>query len=159
MVTFGSQKGTLLFREGSLGLRREQQAGCEGMGGAGGEPLKWLGFLAASYLQGGANRLVWRILIAGQASSSRPEDLLSLPPTHLYPFWPLLSDELEGECLAQLLRRFSSDFATSQNISLDAPLARHLPQCFYHLRLFRKWLVSGQGDLESLDGRARHSTA
>ncbi|XP_048338011.1 inositol hexakisphosphate and diphosphoinositol-pentakisphosphate kinase 1 isoform X2 [Sphaerodactylus townsendi] len=58
------------------------------------------------------------------------------------------NDELEGGCLAQLLRRFCSDFA----ISLDAPLARHLHQCFYHLRLFRNWLVSGQGDLESLHG-------
>lgn len=82
--------------------------------------------------------------------------LLSCCPPHLSPFWPLPSDELEGECLAQLLRRFPSDFATSRNISLDAPLARHLHQCFYHLRLFRKWLVSGQGDLESLDGTARH---
>ncbi|XP_077173886.1 inositol hexakisphosphate and diphosphoinositol-pentakisphosphate kinase 1 isoform X3 [Paroedura picta] len=62
------------------------------------------------------------------------------------------NDELEGECLAWLLRRFSSDFATSRNISLDAPLSRHLHQCFYHLRLFRKWLVSGRDDLESLDG-------
>ncbi|XP_060116329.1 inositol hexakisphosphate and diphosphoinositol-pentakisphosphate kinase 1 [Heteronotia binoei] len=62
------------------------------------------------------------------------------------------NDELEGECLARLLQRFPSDFATSRNLSLDAPLARHLHQCSYHLRLFRKWLVSGQGDLESLDG-------
>ncbi|KAL8197316.1 UNVERIFIED_CONTAM: Inositol hexakisphosphate and diphosphoinositol-pentakisphosphate kinase 1 [Gekko kuhli] len=62
------------------------------------------------------------------------------------------NDELEGECLARLLRRFPSDSAASRDLSLDAPLARHLHQCFYHLRLFRKWLVSGQGDLESLDG-------
>nr|XP_056721834.1 inositol hexakisphosphate and diphosphoinositol-pentakisphosphate kinase 1 [Euleptes europaea] len=62
------------------------------------------------------------------------------------------NDELEGECFARLLHRFSSDIATSQHLSLDAPLARHLHQCFYHLRLFRNWVVSGQDDLESLDG-------
>uniref|UniRef100_A0A803XRY7 Uncharacterized protein n=1 Tax=Meleagris gallopavo TaxID=9103 RepID=A0A803XRY7_MELGA len=56
-----------------------------------------------------------------------------------------------------LLRRFSSDYATSRNISLDATLAHHLQQCSYHLRLFRSWLISGQDDLECLYGTARCS--
>ncbi|XP_060138841.1 inositol hexakisphosphate and diphosphoinositol-pentakisphosphate kinase 1 isoform X2 [Zootoca vivipara] len=65
------------------------------------------------------------------------------------------NDELEGPCAAGrlLLRHFSSDFAASQPASLlDAALAHHLRQCSYHFRLFRDWLVSGRGDLESLDG-------
>ncbi|XP_009707259.1 PREDICTED: inositol hexakisphosphate and diphosphoinositol-pentakisphosphate kinase 1 [Cariama cristata] len=61
-------------------------------------------------------------------------------------------DVLEHHHVAQLLRRFSSDYATSRNISLDATLAHHLQQCSYHLRLFRSWLISGQDDLECLYG-------
>ncbi|KAM6058734.1 inositol hexakisphosphate and diphosphoinositol-pentakisphosphate kinase 1 isoform 4-T4 [Chlamydotis macqueenii] len=62
------------------------------------------------------------------------------------------NDALEHHHVAQLLRRFSSDCATSRNISLDATLAHHLQQCSYHLRLFRSWLISGQDDLECLYG-------
>ncbi|KAK4821294.1 hypothetical protein QYF61_018043 [Mycteria americana] len=69
-------------------------------------------------------------------------------------------DAFEHHHVAQLLRRFSSDYATSRNISLDATLAHHLQQCSYHLRLFRSWLTSGQDDLECLYGspleRKRH---
>ncbi|XP_010188898.1 PREDICTED: inositol hexakisphosphate and diphosphoinositol-pentakisphosphate kinase 1, partial [Mesitornis unicolor] len=61
-------------------------------------------------------------------------------------------DAIEHHHVAQLLRRFSSDYATSRNISLDAALAHHLQQCSYHLRLFRSWLISGQQDLECLYG-------
>uniref|UniRef100_A0ACB8E504 Inositol hexakisphosphate and diphosphoinositol-pentakisphosphate kinase 1 n=1 Tax=Sphaerodactylus townsendi TaxID=933632 RepID=A0ACB8E504_9SAUR len=88
-----------------------------------------------------------------QSSDEEVHELLSMPAVKRFSVsfakHPT-NDELEGGCLAQLLRRFCSDFA----ISLDAPLARHLHQCFYHLRLFRNWLVSGQGDLESLHGAA-----
>ncbi|XP_072201249.1 inositol hexakisphosphate and diphosphoinositol-pentakisphosphate kinase 1 isoform X1 [Excalfactoria chinensis] len=62
------------------------------------------------------------------------------------------NDAFEHHHVAQLLRRFSSDYATSRNISLDATLAHHLQQCSYHLRLFRSWLISGQDDLECLYG-------
>ncbi|XP_048811699.1 inositol hexakisphosphate and diphosphoinositol-pentakisphosphate kinase 1 isoform X3 [Lagopus muta] len=61
-------------------------------------------------------------------------------------------DAFEHHHVAQLLRRFSSDYATSRNICLDATLAHHLQQCSYHLRLFRSWLISGQDDLECLYG-------
>ncbi|XP_009988399.1 PREDICTED: inositol hexakisphosphate and diphosphoinositol-pentakisphosphate kinase 1-like [Tauraco erythrolophus] len=61
-------------------------------------------------------------------------------------------DAFEHHHVAQLLRRFSSDYATSRNISLDATLGHHLQQCSYHLRLFRSWLISGQDDLECLYG-------
>uniref|UniRef100_A0A8V0X229 Diphosphoinositol pentakisphosphate kinase 1 n=1 Tax=Gallus gallus TaxID=9031 RepID=A0A8V0X229_CHICK len=69
----------------------------------------------------------------------------------------LIWDAFEHHHVAQLLRRFSSDYATSRNISLDATLAHHLQQCSYHLRLFRSWLISGQDDLECLYGTARCS--
>lgn len=72
----------------------------------------------------------------------------------LAPFPP---DAFEHHHVAQLLRRFSSDYATNRNISLDAALAHHLQQCSYHLRLFRSWLISGQDDLECLYGTARCS--
>uniref|UniRef100_A0A8C3XJY2 Uncharacterized protein n=1 Tax=Chelydra serpentina TaxID=8475 RepID=A0A8C3XJY2_CHESE len=64
---------------------------------------------------------------------------------------------LEHHRVAQLLCRFSSDYAMRRNISLDATLAHHLHQCSYHLRLFRSWLISGQDDLECLYGTARCS--
>lgn len=70
---------------------------------------------------------------------------------------PFPPDAFEHHHVAQLLRRFSSDYATSRNISLDATLAHHLQQCSYHLRLFRSWLISGQDDLECLYGTARCS--
>ncbi|XP_043350141.1 inositol hexakisphosphate and diphosphoinositol-pentakisphosphate kinase 1 isoform X3 [Dermochelys coriacea] len=62
------------------------------------------------------------------------------------------NDVLEHHRVAQLLCRFSSDYAMRRNISLDATLAHHLHQCSYHLRLFRSWLISGQDDLECLYG-------
>ncbi|XP_028941403.1 inositol hexakisphosphate and diphosphoinositol-pentakisphosphate kinase 1 [Antrostomus carolinensis] len=62
------------------------------------------------------------------------------------------NDAFEHRHVAQLLRRFSSDYATSRNVSVDATLAHHLQQCSYHLRLFRSWLISGQDDLECLYG-------
>uniref|UniRef100_A0A8C3PHZ0 Inositol hexakisphosphate and diphosphoinositol-pentakisphosphate kinase n=1 Tax=Calidris pygmaea TaxID=425635 RepID=A0A8C3PHZ0_9CHAR len=62
------------------------------------------------------------------------------------------NDAFEHHHVAQLLRRFSSDYATGRNICLDAALAHHLQQCSYHLRLFRSWLISGQEDLECLYG-------
>ncbi|XP_053128434.1 inositol hexakisphosphate and diphosphoinositol-pentakisphosphate kinase 1 isoform X2 [Hemicordylus capensis] len=62
------------------------------------------------------------------------------------------NDEPEGPPGAHPLRRSSSDLAAHQPVSRDAALAHHLHQCSYHLRLFRTWLVSGWGDLDSLDG-------
>ncbi|XP_010135605.1 PREDICTED: inositol hexakisphosphate and diphosphoinositol-pentakisphosphate kinase 1 [Buceros rhinoceros silvestris] len=61
-------------------------------------------------------------------------------------------DVLEHRHVAQLLRRFSSDCASSRNICVDATLVHHLQHCSYHLRLFRSWLISGQEDLECLYG-------
>lgn len=84
-------------------------------------------------------------------SPAAPAPLLSLS---VAPFPP---DAFEHHHVAQLLRRFSSDYATSRNVSLDAALAHHLQQCSYHLRLFRSWLISGQDDLECLYGTARRS--
>ncbi|XP_069654912.1 inositol hexakisphosphate and diphosphoinositol-pentakisphosphate kinase 1 isoform X7 [Haliaeetus albicilla] len=81
-----------------------------------------------------------------QSGLAAPAPLLSLS---MAPFPP---DAFEHHHVAQLLRRFSSDYATSRNISLDATLAHHLQQCSYHLRLFRSWLISGQDDLECLYG-------
>lgn len=76
------------------------------------------------------------------------------PLTLCGPFPP---DVLEHRHVAQLLRRFSSDCASSRNICVDATLAHHLQHCSYHLRLFRSWLISGQEDLECLYGIARRS--
>ncbi|KAM3925716.1 inositol hexakisphosphate and diphosphoinositol-pentakisphosphate kinase 1 isoform 2-T4 [Leptodactylus fuscus] len=59
---------------------------------------------------------------------------------------------LEDHEVAQLLRRFSSDYPQSRNICLDGAMAHHLHQCYYHLRLFKNWLISGQDDLECLYG-------
>ncbi|XP_075063966.1 inositol hexakisphosphate and diphosphoinositol-pentakisphosphate kinase 1 isoform X6 [Mixophyes fleayi] len=59
---------------------------------------------------------------------------------------------LEDHEVAQLLRRFSSDYPQSRNIYLDGAMAHHLHQCYYHLRLFKNWLISGQDDLECLYG-------
>ncbi|XP_032555759.1 inositol hexakisphosphate and diphosphoinositol-pentakisphosphate kinase 1 isoform X1 [Chiroxiphia lanceolata] len=83
------------------------------------------------------------------------EELLSMPAVKRFSVsfakHPT-NDVLEHQHVAQLLRRFSSDCATSRTISLDATLAHHLQQCSYHLRLFRSWLISGQDDLECLYG-------
>ncbi|XP_041442750.1 inositol hexakisphosphate and diphosphoinositol-pentakisphosphate kinase 2 isoform X3 [Xenopus laevis] len=59
---------------------------------------------------------------------------------------------LEDHEVAQLLRRFSCDCAQSRNICLDRAMAHHLHQCYYHLRLFKNWLISGHDDLECLYG-------
>ncbi|KAG8575452.1 hypothetical protein GDO81_009562 [Engystomops pustulosus] len=59
---------------------------------------------------------------------------------------------LEDHEVAQLLRRFSSDYPQSRNVCLDGAMAHHLHQCSYHLRLFKNWLISGQDDLECLYG-------
>ncbi|KAG9489226.1 hypothetical protein GDO78_005298 [Eleutherodactylus coqui] len=59
---------------------------------------------------------------------------------------------LEDHEVAQLLRSFSSDYPQSRNICLDGAMAHHLHQCYYHLRLFKNWLISGQDDLECLYG-------
>ncbi|XP_027544015.1 inositol hexakisphosphate and diphosphoinositol-pentakisphosphate kinase 1 isoform X2 [Neopelma chrysocephalum] len=83
------------------------------------------------------------------------EELLSMPAVKRFSVsfakHPT-NDVLEHQHVAQLLRRFSCDCATSRTISLDATLAHHLQQCSYHLRLFRSWLISGQDDLECLYG-------
>ncbi|XP_047671553.1 inositol hexakisphosphate and diphosphoinositol-pentakisphosphate kinase 2 isoform X4 [Tachysurus fulvidraco] len=59
---------------------------------------------------------------------------------------------LEGQQVAQLLRRFSTDPNILHSLFLDSTLAHHLHQCYYHLRLFRNWLISGQDPLEYLYG-------
>ncbi|KAM4038217.1 inositol hexakisphosphate and diphosphoinositol-pentakisphosphate kinase 1 isoform 5-T6 [Anomaloglossus baeobatrachus] len=59
---------------------------------------------------------------------------------------------LEDHEVAQLLRHFSSEYPQSRNIYLDGAMAHHLHQCYYHLRLFKNWLISGQDDLECLYG-------
>lgn len=62
---------------------------------------------------------------------------------------------LEDHEVTQLLRCFSSDYPQTRNICLDGAMAHHLQQCYYHLRLFKNWLISGQDDLECLYGTAR----
>lgn len=91
------------------------------------------------------------------AGSSIPTPPQFLCPSSLTLYGPFPPDVLEHQHVAQLLRRFSSDCATSRTICLDATLAHHLQQCSYHLRLFRSWLISGQDDLECLYGTARCS--
>ncbi|XP_068434069.1 inositol hexakisphosphate and diphosphoinositol-pentakisphosphate kinase 2 isoform X2 [Clinocottus analis] len=61
-------------------------------------------------------------------------------------------EPLEEHRVAQLLRHFSSDLSLGHHLSLDGALAHHVHQCFYHLRLFRNWLISGQEPLEYLHG-------
>ncbi|XP_035376637.1 inositol hexakisphosphate and diphosphoinositol-pentakisphosphate kinase 2 isoform X1 [Electrophorus electricus] len=61
------------------------------------------------------------------------------------------NEPLEEQQVAQLLRRFSCD-PNDPNFILDSALAHHLHQCYYHLRLFRNWLISGQDPLEYLYG-------
>ncbi|XP_072408910.1 inositol hexakisphosphate and diphosphoinositol-pentakisphosphate kinase 2-like isoform X3 [Chiloscyllium punctatum] len=62
------------------------------------------------------------------------------------------NDLLDNHRVAQLLRRFSADNSFAQNLALDGALARHLHQCSYHIRLFKKWLISGQDDIDCLYG-------
>lgn len=62
------------------------------------------------------------------------------------------SEPLEEQQVAQLLRRFSTDPNIRHSLFLDSTLAHHLHQCYYHLRLFRNWLISGQDPLEYLYG-------
>ncbi|XP_043350143.1 inositol hexakisphosphate and diphosphoinositol-pentakisphosphate kinase 1 isoform X5 [Dermochelys coriacea] len=89
------------------------------------------------------------------ASLTYKDELLSMPAVKRFSVsfakHPT-NDVLEHHRVAQLLCRFSSDYAMRRNISLDATLAHHLHQCSYHLRLFRSWLISGQDDLECLYG-------
>ncbi|XP_078029471.1 inositol hexakisphosphate and diphosphoinositol-pentakisphosphate kinase 2 isoform X7 [Epinephelus lanceolatus] len=59
---------------------------------------------------------------------------------------------MEEHRMAQLLRHFSNDPNLGRHLCLDGALAHHLHQCSYHLRLFRNWLISGQGPLEYLHG-------
>ncbi|XP_026793334.3 inositol hexakisphosphate and diphosphoinositol-pentakisphosphate kinase 2 isoform X2 [Pangasianodon hypophthalmus] len=61
-------------------------------------------------------------------------------------------EPLEEQQVAQLLRRFSTDPNIRHPLFLDSTLAHHLHQCYYHLRLFRNWLISGQDPLEYLYG-------
>ncbi|XP_068598193.1 inositol hexakisphosphate and diphosphoinositol-pentakisphosphate kinase 2 [Brachionichthys hirsutus] len=68
------------------------------------------------------------------------------------PLWCTVEEPLEEHHVAQLLRCFSTDLSLGRHLSLDGPLAHHLHLCAYHLRLFRNWLISGQGPLEYLHG-------
>ncbi|XP_046696399.1 inositol hexakisphosphate and diphosphoinositol-pentakisphosphate kinase 2 isoform X3 [Silurus meridionalis] len=61
-------------------------------------------------------------------------------------------EPLEEQQVAQLLRRFSTEQNIRHSLFLDSTLAHHLHQCYYHLRLFRNWLISGQDPLEYLYG-------
>ncbi|KAI5626310.1 inositol hexakisphosphate and diphosphoinositol-pentakisphosphate kinase 1 isoform X1 [Silurus asotus] len=62
------------------------------------------------------------------------------------------NEPLEEQQVAQLLRRFSTEQNIRHSLFLDSTLAHHLHQCYYHLRLFRNWLISGQDPLEYLYG-------
>ncbi|XP_049903857.1 inositol hexakisphosphate and diphosphoinositol-pentakisphosphate kinase 2 isoform X8 [Epinephelus moara] len=62
------------------------------------------------------------------------------------------NEPMEEHRMAQLLRHFSNDPNLGRHLCLDGALAHHLHQCSYHLRLFRNWLISGQGPLEYLHG-------
>ncbi|KAM9313157.1 inositol hexakisphosphate and diphosphoinositol-pentakisphosphate kinase 1 [Gastrophryne carolinensis] len=93
--------------------------------------------------------------ISAAASLTYKDELLSMPAVKR--FSVSFAKHPTNECLedhevAQLLRRFSSDYPQSRNIYLDGAMAHHLHQCYYHLRLFKNWLISGQDDLECLYG-------
>ncbi|XP_049903779.1 inositol hexakisphosphate and diphosphoinositol-pentakisphosphate kinase 2 isoform X7 [Epinephelus moara] len=66
--------------------------------------------------------------------------------------WCTAAEPMEEHRMAQLLRHFSNDPNLGRHLCLDGALAHHLHQCSYHLRLFRNWLISGQGPLEYLHG-------
>ncbi|XP_068178438.1 inositol hexakisphosphate and diphosphoinositol-pentakisphosphate kinase 2 isoform X2 [Antennarius striatus] len=68
------------------------------------------------------------------------------------PLWCAAKEPLQRHHVAQLLRCFSTDLSLGRHLSLDGALAHHLHLCSYHLRLFRNWLISGQGPLEYLHG-------
>ncbi|XP_033485093.2 inositol hexakisphosphate and diphosphoinositol-pentakisphosphate kinase 2 isoform X2 [Epinephelus lanceolatus] len=59
--------------------------------------------------------------------------------------WCTAAEPMEEHRMAQLLRHFSNDPNLGRHLCLDGALAHHLHQCSYHLRLFRNWLISGQG--------------
>ncbi|KAM3925717.1 inositol hexakisphosphate and diphosphoinositol-pentakisphosphate kinase 1 isoform 3-T5 [Leptodactylus fuscus] len=97
----------------------------------------------------------YRKKISAAASLTYKDELLSMPAVKR--FSVSFAKHPTNECLedhevAQLLRRFSSDYPQSRNICLDGAMAHHLHQCYYHLRLFKNWLISGQDDLECLYG-------
>ncbi|XP_072258589.1 inositol hexakisphosphate and diphosphoinositol-pentakisphosphate kinase 1 isoform X3 [Pyxicephalus adspersus] len=93
--------------------------------------------------------------ISAAASLTYKDELLSMPAVKR--FSVSFAKHPTNECLedhevTQLLRRFSSDYPQTRNICLDGAMAHHLHQCYYHLRLFKNWLISGQDDLECLYG-------
>ncbi|KAG9489223.1 hypothetical protein GDO78_005298 [Eleutherodactylus coqui] len=97
----------------------------------------------------------YRKKISAAASLTYKDELLSMPAVKR--FSVSFAKHPTNECLedhevAQLLRSFSSDYPQSRNICLDGAMAHHLHQCYYHLRLFKNWLISGQDDLECLYG-------
>ncbi|XP_069840045.1 inositol hexakisphosphate and diphosphoinositol-pentakisphosphate kinase 1 isoform X3 [Dendropsophus ebraccatus] len=97
----------------------------------------------------------YRKKISAAASLTYKDELLSMPAVKR--FSVSFAKHPTNECLedhevAQLLRRFSSEYPQSRNICLDGAMAHHLHQCSYHLRLFKNWLISGQDDLECLYG-------
>ncbi|XP_072004477.1 inositol hexakisphosphate and diphosphoinositol-pentakisphosphate kinase 1 isoform X3 [Engystomops pustulosus] len=97
----------------------------------------------------------YRKKISAAASLTYKDELLSMPAVKR--FSVSFAKHPTNECLedhevAQLLRRFSSDYPQSRNVCLDGAMAHHLHQCSYHLRLFKNWLISGQDDLECLYG-------
>ncbi|XP_041444199.1 inositol hexakisphosphate and diphosphoinositol-pentakisphosphate kinase 1 isoform X2 [Xenopus laevis] len=93
--------------------------------------------------------------ISSAASLTYKDELLSMPAVKR--FSVSFAKHPTNECLedhevTQLLRCFSCDCSQSRNICLDQAMAHHLHQCYYHLRLFKNWLISGQEDLECLYG-------
>ncbi|XP_073424691.1 inositol hexakisphosphate and diphosphoinositol-pentakisphosphate kinase 1 isoform X2 [Dendrobates tinctorius] len=97
----------------------------------------------------------YRKKISAAANLTYKDELLSMPAVKR--FSVSFAKHPTNECLedhevAQLLRHFSSEYPQSRNICLDGAMAQHLHQCYYHLRLFKNWLISGQDDLECLYG-------
>ncbi|XP_072880902.1 inositol hexakisphosphate and diphosphoinositol-pentakisphosphate kinase 2 isoform X2 [Hemitrygon akajei] len=92
---------------------------------------------------------------SGSSYFSLKDEMLSMPAVKRFSVsfakHPT-NDVLDNRCVAQLLRRFSADKSFAPNPALDGALARHLQQCSYHIRLFKKWLISGQDDIDSLYG-------
>ncbi|XP_049903471.1 inositol hexakisphosphate and diphosphoinositol-pentakisphosphate kinase 2 isoform X3 [Epinephelus moara] len=89
------------------------------------------------------------------SSLSYKDELLSMPAVKRFSvsFAKFPTNEpMEEHRMAQLLRHFSNDPNLGRHLCLDGALAHHLHQCSYHLRLFRNWLISGQGPLEYLHG-------
>ncbi|XP_053317981.1 inositol hexakisphosphate and diphosphoinositol-pentakisphosphate kinase 1 isoform X2 [Spea bombifrons] len=93
--------------------------------------------------------------ISAAASLTYKDELLSMPAVKRFSvsFAKHPTNEcLEDQEVTQLLRRFSSEYPESRNVYLDGAMAHHLHQCYYHLRLFKNWLISGQDDMECLYG-------